>query len=131
LTFPAELATMQAAQESHMFDACQVGSIVSAQDAIGDLVAGTASYGAEQACGLLMQSGTTSARAEFRTQDGTIVQADAKLRLAHDAAVSVTSVVKVTKRFGTTLAVPLVYDVIGVPATGSTGTVCYLRQVTT
>jgi hypothetical protein len=128
MTIPAELAAMQTAQEAHMFDACQVGTVGTTQDAVGELVPGAPSYGAEQACGFHMVSGTWSA--EYRTGDGTIVKADAKLRLAHDAAITVTSVVKVTKRYGTAIT-PLVYEVVGVPAAGPTGTVVYLRAVST
>jgi hypothetical protein len=127
----SELAALRECQESFMDDACQIGTLSASQDSIGDLVdADCPAYAAEQACGLQMLSGSTSSRAEFRTADGTVAFADAKLRIAHDAAVSITSVVKITKRHGTAIT-PIVYEVLGVPAIGASGTVCFLRQVTT
>jgi hypothetical protein len=124
----AELSGMRDCQESFMADACQIGTITTTQDAVGELVPGAPSYAAETACGLQMTGGLQSA--EYRTSDGTIVKADAKLRLPHDAVISVTNVVKITKRFGTAIT-PIVYEVMGVPAVGPTGVVCYLLQVTT
>jgi len=119
---------MRDTQESFMADACQIGTVTTSQNEMGEIVAGAPSYAAETACGLQMTGGLQSA--EYRTSDGTLVSADAKLRLPHDAAVAVTNVVKITKRFGTAIT-PVVYEVMGVPAVGPSGTVCYLRQVTT
>ena len=129
MTFTAaELTAMRSTQEAFMADACQIGSVHTSQDAIGDPVPDVASYSPETACGLQMTGGLQ--RNEFRTSDGTIVYADAKLRLPHDAVISVTNLVKITKRHGTAIT-PIVYEVMGVPLAGATGVVCYLRQVTT
>src|SRR5665647_1175836 len=119
---------MRDTQESFMADACQIGTVTTSQNEMGEIVAGAPSYAAETACGLQMTGGLQSA--EYRTSDGTLVSADAKLRLPHDAAVAVTNVVKITKRFGTAIT-PVVYEVMGVPAVGPSGIVCYLRQVAT
>ena len=129
MTFAAaELAAMREAQESFMGDACQIGTIHESQDDLGQPVPEPASYSAETPCGLQMTGGLQSA--ERRTSDGTIVSADAKLRLPHDAAITDTSVVKITKRFGAAIT-PIVYEVMGAPALGPSGIVCYLLAVTT
>lgn len=124
----AELAALRDTQAAFMFDACQVGTVTDTQDAIGDEVAGVPSYGTEVACGIEMLSG--GSRTEWRSGALTIVSADARLRLPHGTAVTVTSVVKVTKRQGVAIT-PIVYEVTGEPAIGATGIVCYLRKVTT
>jgi len=111
-----------------MADACQIGTVTSTQNEMGEIVAGAPSYAAETVCGLQMTGGLQ--RNEFRTGDGTVVFADAKLRLPHDATVAVTNVVKITKRFGTAIT-PVVYEVMGAPSVGPSGIVCYLRQVST
>jgi hypothetical protein len=124
----AELTGMRDTQEAFMSDACQIGTVTTSQNDMGELVADEPSYGAEIPCGLQMTGGLQSA--ERRTADGTIVNADAKLRLPHDAVISVTNVVKITKRHGTAIT-PMVYEVMGVPAVGPSGIVCYLLAVTT
>lgn len=129
MTFTAtELASMRDTQESFMADACQIGTVTKTQNSMGEEVSGPPSYAAETVCGLQMTGGLQSA--ERRTSDGTVVSADAKLRLPHDAVIGVTSVVKITKRFGTAIT-PVVYEVMGVPAVGPSGIVCYLLAVAT
>ena len=129
MTFAAaELAAMREAQESFMVDACQIGTIHESQDDLGQPVPEPASYSPETPCGLQMTGGLQSA--EYRMADGTLVKADAKLRLPQDAVVSVLDVVKITKRFGSAIT-PIVYEVMGAPATGPSGIVCYLLAVST
>ena len=129
MTFTAaELTGMRDVQESFMADACQIGTVTNSQNDMGEIVPGTPSYAAETVCGLQMTGGLQSA--ERRTSDGTIVSADATLRLPHDAVITDTSVVKITKRFGEAIT-PMVYEVMGVPAVGPSGIVCYLLAVTT
>ena len=126
-----ELEALRTCQDAFMDDACQIGTLAPTQDAIGDLVdTDGASYATEQACGLEMLVGAPSSRSEYRTIDGTVAYAEARLRIAHDAAVPITSLVKITKRHGTAIT-PIVYEVVGQPAVGASGTVCLLRQVTT
>jgi hypothetical protein len=124
----AELTALRDCQESFMDDACQIGTVSTTVSAIGADVESVA-YATEQACGLQMLAG--GERAEYRNGEMTIVKADAKVRLAHDTTLAVTSKVKITKRHGETLAAPIVYDVMGEPAVGASGMVAYLRKVTT
>ncbi len=112
-----------------MDDTCQIGTLSTTASATGADTE-TYTYGAETACGLEMLSGQSSARSEFRTADGTVAFADAKLRIAHDAAVTITSRIKVTKLHGEAITA-MIYDVLGEPAIGASGMVCYLRRVTT
>lgn len=123
----AELTSMRACQTAFMGDSCQIGTVSRSQSATGELIDAAASYGSELACGLEMTGGLQ--RNEFRTQDGTVVFADAKMRLPHGTALGVRDLVKVTKRQGTAIT-PMVYEVMGEPLIGSTGVVCYLRRVT-
>ena len=122
-----EIAGLQSSQESFMQDTCQVGVRGSSQDALGELV-DTFTYGSAQACGLTMSGGLQ--RNEFRTSDGTIVYADAALRLAHDAVVTSDDTVKITHRYGSAVT-NVIYEVMGEPLVGSSGIVCYLRRVST
>lgn len=124
----AELAGMRDVQKTYMPDACQIGTVHESQDTIGQPVPEPPSYSVETPCGLQMTGGLQ--RNEFRTAEGTVVYADAKLRLPYDAVVSVMDVVKITKRYGAVVT-PIVYEVMGAPLSGPTGIVCYLRQVTT
>jgi len=125
----SELAALRACQTAFMDDACQVGTYTPTQDTIGAMIDGAAAYAAEIACGLEMTSGNAE-RDEYRTADGTIVNADAKLRLPHGTTIAETNVVKITKRQGTAIAA-VVYEILGKPAVGPSGIVCYLRQVST
>ena len=124
----AELDSMRACQTSFMADACQIGTIARTQSATGELIEAAAVYGVETACGLEMLGGLQ--RNEFRTQDGSVVYADAKLRLPHGTSVAVRDVVKITKRQAVAIT-PIVYEVMGLPIVGVSGVVCSLRQVST
>lgn len=123
----AELAAMQAAQEAHMMDVCQVGVRSTSQDALGELI-DSFTYGADVACGLDQEVDRSR---EYRSPDGTIVEADAVVRLPAGTSMASDSRVKVTQRLGTTLASALTYEVSGVPAEGPSGVVALLRVVST
>lgn len=55
---------------------------------------------------------------------------DGELRLPITTAIKSTDRVRLTKRFGETLATPLLFSVIGQPAQGPSGLVVSLRRVT-
>ena len=126
----SELDALRACQSAFMGDACQVGTYTPTQDSIGALLDGTASYAAETACGLEMLASGNAQRDEFRTGDGTIVNADAVLRLPHGTSIDEENVVKITKRHGTAITA-VVYEVLGRPTVGPSGVVCALRKVST
>lgn len=123
-----EITGLQAAQEAFMQDSCQIGAHSSTQDALGELI-DAFTYGSTTPCGFKMDGGLQ--RSEFRTADGTVVYADAEMRLPHSAVVKPDDKVKLTARFGVPLAVALVYEVMGEPLVGPSGIVCYLRAVAT
>jgi hypothetical protein len=123
-----ELTSLRTCQTAFMADSCQVGTITKTQSATGDMVDGDPAYAAEVVCGLGQVSGFE--RSEYRNGAMTIVKADAKIRLPYGTVIGATNVVKVTKRQGTAIT-PIVYEVMGEPAVGATGIVCYLRKVTT
>lgn len=119
-----ELVALRAAQVAAMADSCQIGTVATAQDSIGDLVAAAPAFGAEIACGLQMLGGDEG-RGPL-----TVVSARARLRLPHGTAVSATSVVRITKRQGTAITA-LEYEVVGEPQIGASGVVCELKKVST
>lgn len=123
-----EIAALQDAQESFMQDSCQIGARTSTQDSLGELV-DAFTYGQATPCGFKMDGGLQ--RNEFRTVDGAVVYADAEARLPVGTTVSADDKVKITARFGVTLAAALVYEVMGEPLIGPSGIVCYLRAVST
>ena len=122
-----ELAALRECSESLMDDACQLGTKSVTASATGADVESFA-YGVELPCGITTLSGLD--RTEYRNDSMTIVQADAKLRLPYDAALTQTSRIKLTKRHGSAIT-PEYYEVHGEPAVGTTAIVCYLRRVTT
>jgi hypothetical protein len=124
-----QLADLRAAQVALMDDACQVGTIATTQNSIGELAAAAPSYGREVVCGIQMVTESRVA-AEYRTAEGSIAKADARLRLPHGTAVTLHDVVKVTKRQGSAIT-PLVYEVVSEPAVGVTAVTCFLTRTDT
>ncbi len=120
-----ELLAMRRDFEALMSDSCQVGSYYTAAGTTGELVP-SYRYGITIACGFQPLIGTQ--RAEYRTLDGQVVQADARCRLAHDTPISERDRVRITHRHGQ--AVEAVdYEVMGAPALSPAGMLVYLRAV--
>lgn len=121
----AELTRLRSDYEATLLDRCKVGTVSTTQDELGQPVESW-SYGSEIACGLQMVGGRGS---ELRTADGTVVVADAVLRLPFGTAVAAAGSIQVTKRCGVTLAVALTYGVLGRALDGVAGVLCYLQAV--
>jgi hypothetical protein len=122
-----ELQALRDCQQDYMMDACQVGTRSVATDDVGGYIE-SFTYGPEIACGLSM---TVAIRFnEIVTDKGVVTRADARIRLPFNTVVDETSEIKVTKMKGVAIT-PLYYNVLGVPAAGDTGTVCFLREVST
>lgn len=78
-------------------------------------------------CGVEMLTGQAQ-REEFRTADGTVVQAEVRLRLPHGTVIDETSKVRLLVAYGEDLTA-VDYDVLGTPAVGVTAVTAYLRAV--
>lgn len=123
-----ELDALRDCQEAFMDDTCQIGTVSRTASTTGELIEAAPTYGSATVCGFEAKGGQE--RNEFRTEQGTVVYADAKLRLPHGTTVGPRYLVKLTKRHGTAIT-PVIYEVMGKPLEGTTGVVCYLRQVST
>ena len=77
-------------------------------------------------CGLDMRPGS-----ERHGMDHTITNYDATIRLPFATAPDIKDRVKVTKRHGTALAVPLVYDIVGPIQKGPSGVRLLLKIIET
>lgn len=118
-----ELEGMQAAQEDHMMDACQLGTKTESQSTSGH-VSVSFSYSESLACGFSAKGSKVAER-----PDGSPVFSDAALRLPLGTAVTATDRVKLTHRFGVALSPEEEWDVAGEPARGPSGIVVPLNKV--
>ena len=110
-----------------MMDACEVGSHADgAKDRFGHRTDGY-TWGAAIRCGLSFYA---QASGSDEVQSGEVEQTTHILRLPKSASIKARDRVRVTARFGETLTAPLLFDVVGPPLTGPSGTVVNLRQVT-
>lgn len=120
-----QLAQMQAASEDLFHDTCVLQTYtIGAQDAMG---ASTITYtdGSAIPCGFYATGGSESARADL-----TVATLDAIVRLPVATIVDVRSRVKITKRFGTTLATALVFEILS-QRRGAANVELDLKAVTT
>ena len=119
-----ELIHLRAAQESAMQDTCVVLAYGETTDEWGNPeVFYTA--GAAQACGFRPLSPREVQEA------GLVPTIEARLRLAHDTPLDCRDRIRVTKRYGETLAVAEEYEIAGPVLLGPSGQVVYLSKVTT
>jgi hypothetical protein len=94
-------------------------------DAVGQASV-TYTDGTAAICGLDMRPGT-----ERHTNANTLMQYDATLRLPITATPDAKDRVKITKRFGETLATALVYEIVGPIQRGPSGIRLLLKRVET
>jgi hypothetical protein len=121
----AELTGMRTAQTGHMFDAYTPQTYARTFDAFGQEVV-TYTDGAAAICGLDQRPGS-----ERHGDDSTKIQYDATLRLPITSTPDVKDRVKITKRFGETLATAIVYEVAGPIMRGPSGIQLLLRKIET
>ncbi len=119
---PVELARMQGTQDAAMMDACVL-------EAYG---ASTSNYGYGHSYSDVSTSvcGLKPAPSREVMESGQVALPDARLRLPIHTGVAGVDRVRVTHRHGVALAVPLVYDVIGLPERGPSGLQLNLRLAT-
>ena len=107
-----------------MMDTCVIQARVQTVDAFGQMVETFPVDSAATICGLDMRPGV-----ERHTSEGNTVQYDATIRLPVGTVIVPTSRVKITERFGETLAVPLVYEVMSPLQQGPSGMRFALRRL--
>jgi len=116
-----DLENMRSCQEAHMMDTCLIKTRTTTEKTNGEQVP-SYSTGTSSICGLDMRPGTFR-----RGQEMTEVVYDATIRLPHDASVTLTGLITVTKRFGETLATPLNFEIASVIQRGPSGIRLALR----
>ena len=121
-----QLINMRYAQTGHMLDTCVLQTFSRTFDSMGSEVATYTDAEASQACGLDMRPGS-----ERNKTDMTVVQYDGTVRLAITATPDEKDRVKVTKRFGETLASALTFDIVGPIQRGPSGVRLLLKDIST
>ena len=120
------LSRLRGAYADWMLDTCVHSQRSTTQDSYGQLVE-TWTDKLTYACGLDLRDGR-----ELRQPDQTAILLDGRLRLALSAlgVVAATDRIRVTKRYGETLATALTFEIEGEPRPGPLGLVADLRRVT-
>jgi len=118
----AEIAAMRDAQEAAMQDEYQR---LVWTEAVGFGTNPTYVAAAARPCGYKPTS-----RSEVETGNSQRATADAELRVPVTDTINRTDRVRITKRFGTALATPLEFDIIGIARQGVSGSVYLLKEVT-
>ncbi len=120
-----DLAMMRAAQNSHMPDICCIQARVSTPTSGTNKIVDTwPTDSAEITCGLDMRPGNMRHSEKF-----TAITYDATLRLPLGTLVKANDRVKITKRFGETLSVPLIYSVMSPVQQGPSAIRIVLQRV--
>lgn len=120
----AVLTDMRSCQDDHMQDECKIQNRVQTVDTFGEMVETYPVDSAAIICGLDMRPGV-----ERHTPDGAVVNYDATIRLPIATVVLTTDRIKITKRFGETLAVPLTFEVMSPIQRGPSGLRYALRRL--
>jgi hypothetical protein len=120
-----ELTGMRTAQDGHMMDT-YVPQVYS--ETFGSFRESIITYtdGAAAICGLDMRPGT-----ERHSSDNTILEYDAIVRLPIGTTPNPRDRIKITKRFGETLATALVFEIVGPIQRGPSGIRLLLKKVAT
>lgn len=121
-----DLSNMRTAQTGHMQDSCYIQALTSSVDSFGQPVRSWADTGSELACGLDMRPGS-----ETRKPDLTVVKYDGVIRLGITTTVDETQKIRVTKRFGEALSVPLIYNIVSPIQRGPSGFRILVERVST
>ena len=119
-----DLTNMRAAQEEHMMDTCVIQAYVQTKDSHNTLVETWPADGAALSCGLDMRPGS-----ERHGTDKTVVNYDATIRIPITTTPDPRDRLKVTKRHGEALSVPLVYNIIGPVQRGPSGNRLLLKRI--
>ncbi|OGO12732.1 MAG: hypothetical protein A2Y53_04875 [Chloroflexi bacterium RBG_16_47_49] len=119
-----DLTGMRSTQDGHMQDECVTQARVQTADTYNQLIDTYPVDSAAIICGLDMRPGI-----ERHMPDGNTVTYDATIRLPIATVVLTTDRIKITKRFGETLAVPLVYEIMSPIQRGPSGLRYALRRL--
>lgn len=117
---------MRAAQDEHMMDICVLQAVVETRDDHNEKVQTWPADSAALICGLDMRPGS-----ERHGTDKTVINYDATIRLPIATAPGLKDRLKVTKRYGEALGVPLVYDIVGPIQKGPSGVRLLLKIIET
>jgi hypothetical protein len=119
----AELTGMRVAQDGHMLDLYIPQVYSRTINSFGEEIA-TYADGVAAICGLDMRPGS-----ERYGRDNTLLEYDATLRLPISVVPDVKDRIKITTRFGETLATALVYEIVGPIQRGPSGIRLLLKRV--
>lgn len=122
----ADLSAMRDVQNGHMQDEGYFQALTQTTNTYGEVIDTWADSGSAVACGVDMRSGS-----ERRTDNKTIVNYDASLRVAVTEMQSELKRFRVTKRFNETLTTPLIFDILSPIQRGPSGNRLLLNKVST
>ncbi len=97
-----------------------------AQDSMGQMVTTWPTNSADMACGLNMAPGS-----EEHSQQNTVIEYDATVRLPISTTVDLRDRFRVTKRYGAMLTTALVFDIVSPIQRGPSGIRLMLRRIET
>lgn len=120
----ADLTNMRATQDAHMMDTCVVQAYVQTKNTFNELVETWPADSDALSCGLDMRPGS-----ERHGVDKTVLNYDATVRIPLGTTPDPRDRLKVTKRHGEALAVPLVYNIIGPVQRGPSGNRLLLKII--
>jgi hypothetical protein len=120
----ADLVRMRATQVAHMQDECVIGRFSITPNSMNEQVRTITYELTPTTCGLDMRTGIERHSAQFTT-----LTYDASVRLPITVTVDKKDQIKITKRFGETLAVPLIYEIVGPIQRGPSGIRLLLKKV--
>ena len=122
----ADLTNMRECQALHMMDECKIQAVVQTKNTMNELVETWPVDGAAIDCGLDPRPGL-----ERHETDKSIINYDATLRMPYASVPTPNDRIKITKRYGTALGVPLVYDIVGPIQQGPSGIRILLKKIET
>ena len=122
----AELALMRSVQVDSLQDLCVIQRHAYTGDSYGQQVSSWTDDASATACGLDMRPGS-----ERFSDRSAVLTYDATLRLAITETVDEKDRIKITRRYGSILATPLVFEVAGPPQQGVSGIRLLLKRIET
>lgn len=120
----SDLTRMRATQEAHMMDECVILRHASDSNRLNEPVSTYTADHAATKCGLDMRPGSM----RWNAQSVTLVY-DATLRLPIVTMINTLDRIRITKRFGETLATALEYAIVGPVQRGASGIRLLLQRI--
>ena len=122
----AELAGMRSVQVDSLQDLCVIQRHTYTGDTYGQQVSSWTDDSDTTVCGLDMRPGS-----ERWSERAMVLNFDATLRLAITETVDEKDRIKITKRYGSILATPLVFEIVGPMQRGVSGIRLLLNRIET